>query len=291
MKQFTCSKCQKQFANNRAIAGHKRMHGPSSGKCNRIKQMDILPEIQHQRESLFIQNWYYTTYFNIIDQAKKRKSFNEYSECHHIIPKCLGGNNSRSNLVNLTAREHFICHMLLPKMVDGESNFYHKLIKAAIGMKRNSNSQSRYMNSKLYEFIRINHSKNQKIKQSGSLNNNYGKTWMNLPNLNISKPIKNDKIAEYLEQGWFIGQRSVNNFKIIKDKKRLRQPSENKKQYANDLFLLFKTSNCSLRNFIKQGCYNKSYVSLHKLFKTYVNNYSKGGSSGRLRTCNTNIGG
>lgn len=37
-------------------------------------------------------------------------------EAHHIIPKCLGGDNSKENLVVLTPREHFIAHLLLCKI-------------------------------------------------------------------------------------------------------------------------------------------------------------------------------
>ena len=36
-----------------------------------------------------------------------------YCESHHILPRCLGGSDDKSNLVNLTAREHFIAHKLL----------------------------------------------------------------------------------------------------------------------------------------------------------------------------------
>jgi len=39
-----------------------------------------------------------------------------YVETHHVIPKCMGGSNDRSNLVVLSAKEHFICHLLLTKM-------------------------------------------------------------------------------------------------------------------------------------------------------------------------------
>ena len=39
-----------------------------------------------------------------------------YTEQHHIIPKAEGGNNKKSNLVNLTAREHYIAHWLLFKL-------------------------------------------------------------------------------------------------------------------------------------------------------------------------------
>jgi len=56
---------------------------------------------------------------NIIDQAKNRVPTG-YTENHHIIPKCLGGNNSPENLVRLTAREHFIIHKLLVEIYPNE---------------------------------------------------------------------------------------------------------------------------------------------------------------------------
>jgi len=36
-----------------------------------------------------------------------------YTEKHHIIPKSHGGSNDKSNLVRLSAREHFVAHWLL----------------------------------------------------------------------------------------------------------------------------------------------------------------------------------
>lgn len=39
-----------------------------------------------------------------------------YVEKHHIIPRCLGGTDEKSNLVSLSARQHFIAHWLLYKM-------------------------------------------------------------------------------------------------------------------------------------------------------------------------------
>lgn len=42
-------------------------------------------------------------------------------ENHHIVPKSLGGSNSKSNIVRLSYRAHFICHRLLVKMHEGEA--------------------------------------------------------------------------------------------------------------------------------------------------------------------------
>jgi len=36
-----------------------------------------------------------------------------YKERHHIIPRCMGGGDESENLVDLTAKEHFIVHKLL----------------------------------------------------------------------------------------------------------------------------------------------------------------------------------
>ena len=55
---------------------------------------------------------YQRIYDQIIDRAKQRK-LKGYREKHHITPKCIGGSNDSNNLVELTAREHFVCHQLL----------------------------------------------------------------------------------------------------------------------------------------------------------------------------------
>ena len=64
-------------------------------------------------------NKYSKLYFTIIQNARNRIS-KGYIESHHIIPQSLGGSNDKNNLVDLTAREHIICHWLLIKMTEGE---------------------------------------------------------------------------------------------------------------------------------------------------------------------------
>jgi len=65
---------------------------------------------------IFIANKYSRVYFKIIDRAKSR-SITGYKETHHITPRSLGGSNSLDNLVDLTAKEHYIVHLLLPHIV------------------------------------------------------------------------------------------------------------------------------------------------------------------------------
>ncbi len=104
---------------------------------------------------VFIDNKY-TTWYNSIIQKAKSRSFpkNVYSERHHIIPKSIGGNDSADNLVRLTAKEHFICHLLLTKMVEGNQkrSMYH----AAWKMVNQARSyQQRYkVNSHTYSLLK-----------------------------------------------------------------------------------------------------------------------------------------
>lgn len=66
---------------------------------------------------------YSKIYTNIIERAKSRKSLEGYVEIHHIVPKCIGGDESKSNLVTLTAKEHYICHLLLAFMHKDTENY------------------------------------------------------------------------------------------------------------------------------------------------------------------------
>jgi hypothetical protein len=55
---------------------------------------------------------------SIIGRGQTR-IFDGYTERHHIVPRSLGGSNSASNISKLTAREHFIVHLLLVKITKG----------------------------------------------------------------------------------------------------------------------------------------------------------------------------
>ena len=50
---------------------------------------------------------------NILNTRGRFSCEDKYHERHHIIPKCMGGNNDKSNLIDLYANEHFIAHKLL----------------------------------------------------------------------------------------------------------------------------------------------------------------------------------
>jgi len=99
-------------------------------------------------------NKYALWYNNITERARLRK-IDGYTECHHITPRSLGGTDDKDNLVNLTAREHFICHWLLTKMHIGEARA--KMIYALNGMKRGNEFAQRYetkITARVYEHLK-----------------------------------------------------------------------------------------------------------------------------------------
>ena len=55
----------------------------------------------------------------LIQRAQHRQAPKVYTEKHHIIPRSLGGSDNSSNIVVLTAREHFIAHCLLARIHGG----------------------------------------------------------------------------------------------------------------------------------------------------------------------------
>ena len=99
-------------------------------------------------------NKYTIWYTAITDRARIRK-LDVYTERHHIVPKSLNGTDDKTNLVDLTAREHFICHWLLTKMHTGEAK--SKMIYALNGMKRSNEFAQRYetaITSRVYENLK-----------------------------------------------------------------------------------------------------------------------------------------
>lgn len=103
---------------------------------------------------MFIDNKY-TKWYNSLINAAKARCLNvdaDYYENHHIIPKSIGGTNELSNIVKLTAREHFIAHWLLTKMCDGKHKA--KMYYAFFAMSFDRGNTSRNFSSKYYELCK-----------------------------------------------------------------------------------------------------------------------------------------
>lgn len=113
------------------------------------------------------ENKYTKKYLEIIRNAKDRELEPDVYEKHHIIPKSLGGCNEGYNLVKLTLREHYICHLLLTKMYEGIPKQ-----KMCWALHRIAFSGKYY--SRNYELARIIHRENVKFSSKHRDNKKLG---------------------------------------------------------------------------------------------------------------------
>lgn len=114
-------------------------------------------------------------------KIENRKYNSSIHEKHHIIPKSLGGNNSKENIVILTFKEHFVCHLLLTKMCDSKDS-----IKMNWALHRLSNGKKH--NS-------INYSLSRKIHVNFLKNNHHSKrinNWNNIVKEKVLNSWKNN---------------------------------------------------------------------------------------------------
>lgn len=103
---------------------------------------------------MFLDNKYYKWYRCLTSQ--KDRELDCYTEKHHIIPRCMSGSNDKENLVILTAREHYIAHLLLTKCVTNE--FKGKILHAYVMMSEvKDKKQKRFykINSRLFECRKV----------------------------------------------------------------------------------------------------------------------------------------
>jgi len=119
---------------------------------------------------------YLKIYCNLIRKAENRTPPEGYTEKHHTFPKSIFGNNNR--VVVLTAREHYIAHTLLERICIKRYGLNHirtqKMTCAHLAMSCKRNPENKYINSYLYENLKIryienHHSKTPEFKEKMSI--------------------------------------------------------------------------------------------------------------------------
>lgn len=109
---------------------------------------------------------YLKHYCNLIRKAENRVPPEGYTEKHHTFPVSIFGKNKRT--VVLTAREHYIAHALLEKICIKRYGLEHyrtyKMTCAHLSMKNKRKPENGYINSYLYEKMKIRYSQNHHYK-------------------------------------------------------------------------------------------------------------------------------
>ena len=104
----------------------------------------------------------------------------QYCESHHIIPRSLGGTDELENIVNFTAREHYVAHKILVKVYlqqyGMESEQYKKMASALFFMST-SKRWSGKISSRMYDEIKNAFVKRQYENNVGERNPMFGRDW------------------------------------------------------------------------------------------------------------------
>lgn len=122
---------------------------------------DILPDL-----NLFFNNKYTKWYYSIINHATNQVNIG-YTENHHIIPHSIGGGELTK--IRLSPRQHFVCHLLLRKMVISQYHKY-KMTHAATAMlfyKSKHHKREFKVSSKLYATLKAEKAKALSISRMG----------------------------------------------------------------------------------------------------------------------------
>jgi|LakMenEpi06Jul12_1017403.scaffolds.fasta_scaffold00518_1 hypothetical protein len=164
---------------------------------------------------MFEENKYSKWYDNIIKHAKRRAILRSYfdGEYHHIIPKSLGGTDDKQNIVKLTYREHFVCHLLLTKMCKDKS----QKAKMCWALHRLTFSRN-YFGSYQYEITRKVHIKNFTENHPSKRFSNWG-----------------DKMSKIIEESWKEDEIRRENMKRRMGQWRIENPEKSKQISINNL--------------------------------------------------------
>ena len=145
-----------------------------------------MPIMRNTDDTLVVnvtQNKYTKWYEQLVNKAKNRTlPKNIYTEKHHVIPHCMTQDNSQENLVEFTAREHYVAHLLLWRITMPAK--WHNKMTMAIHMMVNGSGygkqkleRSKYlMPSKLVEKYRLEWREHLSEIMKGEKNPFYGKT-------------------------------------------------------------------------------------------------------------------
>lgn len=216
-------------------------------------------------------------YQKIYDQLVQKKhlfSNSDYFEIHHKIPKSIGGKNDLSNLVKLTAREHYIAHLLLVKIAKqlNDDKMYVKMLHAFNCMRwgRNNGARSFKFNSRLYQSVKEKFSKIRSNEMKTNKNPSNGKIWIHSDKLKKSKQWNKES---FIPEGWEIG-RVVDwnlHFRKYKKKQTIKEENEKKNLIYSEMYKIYSTFGWKFM--VEKYNYKYSLTNFTKICKKRVKEF------------------
>lgn len=182
---------------------------------------------------------YLKIYDKIIDRAKNRE-IDGYTEKHHIVPKCIGGNDKKDNIVSLTPKEHYICHRLLCEIYPDETKLKYAFWRMCNVVNNEYQNRNYSVSANVYSRI-----KNEISKLMSKKVKNYSKETRKLIGEKISKKLKgrpsgkkgtcNPEHSEWMKKNNpFKGKSHTNEVKEILSKVNSKPKSEEHKRKISE---------------------------------------------------------
>lgn len=188
-----------------------------------------------QQQYIPLDNKYAHLYRSLVESRKAiGRVFSTHCgyEKHHIIPKSLGGNDKKENIVILTPREHCIAHMLLARMYEGTAKA--KMIFALQSMAKFRNKHRNTISSRLFESLRKDYQSKLKDPTVSEYRSEMArKQWT---------PERRKKQAEITRQQWIDGPKretfSSNEYREKKSQQmKTRWQDSNYREWQSEITL------------------------------------------------------
>lgn len=213
----------------------------------------------------------YENHYNKLIERAKTREIEGYVEKHHIIPRCMGGDDSEENLVKLTAREHFIAHQLLVKIYP---NVYGLIVSCVL---MGTDAHGNRITNKVYGWIRtqlsISLSKNRtgQNKQNSERVKRQAKTWSKkITGLNKENCEWRRKQAKHLSV-IKTGQNKTNNKSVLQMSEKLNMLSIEQRILFAKMKKAGMQYNMILNYFKINFNITMSYRNAIRIFKKYEN--------------------
>lgn len=162
---------------------------------------------------------HFDRYYSLIIASNPSES--QYVERHHILPKSLFPElrNEKWNIVRLSAKDHFLAHYYLFKMLPDNPQMTHALWGMCNQV--SPNHQKEFLDEHkddlavIYEEARVAHAEQTRIRQSTDANPMKGKTGRLSPLYGITRP---PEVVEKMKKNhWSRWRKPWNHNKARKD--------------------------------------------------------------------------
>lgn len=219
---------------------------------------------------------YTRIYHNIIQNRLKKGPPSGYSERHHIIPRSMGGSDESYNLISLTAKEHFICHLLLSRMYQFGTPEWKKMNHAFMMMTCMVGGNQERFTSNLFSRYRERFAIIMKIAQHAENNSQYGTRWIYCICTGVRKKLK---VGEQMPIGWDYVINKPRSKKNQPDIKRNDDAKEKTKAMLIEWYAIY--DKYGFDEFCKMTGYDKSKQNLVMRFAKYVPDFKP--QNGKVR--------